>query len=417
MDALTLRHSSAMPAPTWSWLKANDCDLRIPAGLERKCQVTIAAGETLTETRASFEGAVAALQTRLYGADATEDTRAVVRAAQGVDHGAEDLDTPALSTYERHAVRSQVRRDIALDFETGVGIDARAYLNFLAGGTAVLASEPGSDEVTDICVTAEPGCSSGASVDIVAAAESTIEATLSINAEGDQAAFAGSTMRVFAGNNAKVNLTVYVTAGPGVTVVEDEGFVLDEGARVTVKHVVLGGGFTATGLAADLRGDTSRIDIDTRYLARGEEQRDFNYVIRHRGKKTVSNMDANGVLSGTSKKSLRGTIDLIHGCKGAEGTERETVLLASKGVDNKTVPTILCDEDDVAGNHGATIGHVRPEQLFYAACRGLSPEQTEALFMRAKFEDAALAAPTEEMHDNVVRMAKQLIPDFEEELA
>ena len=81
------------------------------------------------------------------------------------------------------------------------------------------------------------------------------------------------------------------------------------------------------------------------------------------------------------------------------------------------MPTILCDEDDVAGNHGATIGHVRPEQLFYAACRGLSPEQTEALFMRAKFEDAALAAPTEEMHDNVVRMAKQLIPDFEEELA
>ena len=44
---------------------------------------------------------------------------------------------------------------------------------------------------------------------------------------------------------------------------------------------------------------------------------------------------------------------------------RETVLLANKGVDNKTVPVILCDEDDVAGNHGATIGHVRDEQLFY----------------------------------------------------
>ena len=39
------------------------------------------------------------------------------------------------------------------------------------------------------------------------------------------------------------------------------------------------------------------------------------------------------------------------------------MLLANKGVDNKTVPVILCDEDDVAGNHGATIGHVRDEQL------------------------------------------------------
>ena len=78
------------------------------------------------------------------------------------------------------------------------------------------------------------------------------------------------------------------------------------------------------------------------------------------------------MLTGTSKKVYRGTIDLVHGCKGATGTERETVLLANKGVDNKTVPVILCDEDDVAGNHGATIGHVRDEQLFYLACRALT---------------------------------------------
>ena len=88
--------------------------------------------------------------------------------------------------------------------------------------------------------------------------------------------------------------------------------------------------------------------------------RDFNYELRHRGRKTECEIDANGVLTGTSKKVYRGTIDLVHGCKGATGTERETVLLANKGVDNKTVPVILCDEDDVAGNHGATIA---PEEI------------------------------------------------------
>ncbi|MFR7797344.1 MAG: SufB/SufD family protein [Collinsella sp.] len=105
--------------------------------------------------------------------------------------------------------------------------------------------------------------------------------------------------------------------------------------------------------------------IDTDYLGSREQVRDFNYELRHRGRKTECEIDANGVLTGTSKKVYRGTIDLVHGCKGATGTERETVLLANKGVDNKTVPVILCDEDDVAGNHGATIGHVRDEQLFY----------------------------------------------------
>ena len=418
MPGMTIRHASAMPAPTWSWLKVNDVTIQIPDDLERNCQVEIEAGDTLDNTT-SFEGSVAALQERIDSTrtDKPADERAMITAATGADRGAEELDIPALSTYEHRAVLSEIACDIANDFETGVGADMRAYLNFLAGGTAVLATEEGEEAEATIRVTTHEGEASGASIDIVAAPNSTFSIALSLDSAADAPAFMGSTMRVFAGAGARVDITVYLTASDAVTCVEDSGFVLDEGARVNVRHVVLGGGFTATGLAADLRGDRSRIDVDTSYLASGTQQRDFNYIIRHRGRKTVSNMDANGVLTGTSKKCLRGTIDLIHGAKGAEGNERETVLLASKGVDNKTVPNILCDEDDVAGNHGATIGHVRPDQLFYAACRGLSQEQTEALFLSAKLEDAALRSPNDAVRANVVRLGNQIIPHFEEEIA
>lgn len=418
MPGMTIRHASAMPASTWSWLKMNDVTIQIPDDLERNCQVEIEAGDTLDNTT-SFEGSVAALQERIDSArtDKPADERAMITAATGADRGAEELDIPALSTYEHRAVLSEVACDIANDFETGVGADMRAYLNFLAGGTAVLATEEGEEAEATIRVTTHEGEASGASIDIVAAPNSTFSIAISLDSDADAPAFMGSTMRVFAGAGARVDITVYLTASDAVTCVEDSGFVLDEGARVNVRHVVLGGGFTATGLAADLRGDRSRIDVDTSYLASGTQQRDFNYIIRHRGRKTVSNMDANGVLTGTSKKCLRGTIDLIHGAKGAEGNERETVLLASKGVDNKTVPNILCDEDEVAGNHGATIGHVRPDQLFYAACRGLSQEQTEALFLSAKLEDAALRSPNDAVRANVVRLGNQIIPHFEEEIA
>lgn len=418
MPGMTIRHASAMPAPTWSWLKMNDVTIQIPDDLERNCQVEIEAGDTLDNTT-SFEGSVAALQEHIDSArtDKPADERAMITAATGADRGAEELDIPALSTYEHRAVLSEIACDIASDFETGVGADMRAYLNFLAGGTAVLATEEGEEAEATIRVTTHEGEASGASIDIVAAPNSTFSIVLSLDSAADAPAFMGSTMRVFAGAGARVDITVYLTASDAVTCVEDSGFVLDEGARVSVRHVVLGGGFTATGLTADLRGDRSRIDVDTSYLASGTQQRDFNYIIRHRGRKTVSNMDANGVLTGTSKKCLRGTIDLIHGAKGAEGNERETVLLASKGVDNKTVPNILCDEDDVAGNHGATIGHVRPDQLFYAACRGLSQEQTEALFLSAKLEGAALQAPNDAVRANVVRLGNQIIPHFEEEIA
>ena len=430
MDALTIRNQNAMPAPTWGWLKMNSADIRVPEGLERDCQVTIEDADGLLDNQASFEGAVAKLQARLDAAraDEPEDTRASVRAASGEDVGAADLDTPALSTYEKCAVRSEVAGDVAADFETGVGADARAYLNMLAGSAAVLATEAGEHGAATVRVDAKPGTASGASVDVVAAEDSTIDLVISLDAvDGERladeagtpaaAGLLGSTLRVFAGTRSRVNVTVYLTADSGFTAIDDSGYVLDEDARVNVRHVVLGGGFTATGLAADLRGDGSRIDIDTSYLAAESDVRDFNYVVRHRGLKTECNIVANGVLTGSSKKTLRGTIDLVHGCKGSQGNERETVLLANEGVDNKTVPVILCDEDDVAGNHGATIGHVRPEQTFYAACRGLSQEATEALFLEAKLEDAALNAPDDSMRANVVRLSSRLVPDFEEAIA
>ena len=419
MDALVIKKANAMPAPTWSWLKMNETKVAVPAGLERDCQVVIENAGDLLETHASFEGAVEKLQQRVDARRGDADTRAILRAAQGHDAGASDLDTPALSSYEKKAALSQIAGDVAADFETGVGRDARAYLNFLAGGTAVLATEPGDEASATVRVSARPGTSSSASIDVVAAEDSELDLAISIDAAcgADQAAFAGSALRVFAGERSRVNVTVYLTCGAGVTCVEDSGFILDDDASVTVRHVVLGGSFTATGLAADLRGDRSRIDIDTSYLGAGADERDFNYIVRHRGKKTECNLDANGVLTGTSKKILRGTIDLMHGAKGAQGNERETVLLANKGVDNKTVPMILCDEDDVAGNHGATIGHVRPEQLFYMGCRGLSEKQAEELFISAKLEDAAITAPDEQMRDNVVRLASTLVDNFEEEIA
>ncbi len=92
------------------------------------------------------------------------------------------------------------------------------------------------------------------------------------------------------------------------------------------------------------------------------------------------------------------------------------MLLANKGVDNKTVPVILCDEDDVAGNHGATIGHVRNEQLFYLACRGLDQNAAEDLFVRAKWRTPRFPPPTS-TRAAVVRLGNNLIDNFEEELA
>lgn len=454
MDSLTIKHANAMPAPTWGWLRMNDTQIEIPMSLAPGGSMEVDAEDRLFDHAMSFEGAVAELQARLDAAraaadeDSTGDDRACVRAAlaenaarnvaaggaaemPGTAGTAEsgsagaptsNLELPALSRYQKRASLEEAALDVATAFETGIGADARAYLNFLARETMVLATAKDAREQATIRVEAEAGEAAAASIDVVAAPGSTLDlvvaldATAAMDADDDAAALAGTTLRVFAGSHARVNVTVYALGTPVAMLLDDEGYVLDESARVNVRHVVLGGELTVTGLAADVRGDTARLDIDTRYLASGSEQRDFNYVVRQRGRKTVSNMNANGVLTGTSKKVLRGTIDLVHGCKGSEGSEQETVLLASEGVDNKTVPTILCDEDDVAGNHGATIGHIRPEQLFYLESRGVSAEAAEALFIRAKLEDAALTAPDERIRASVLRLGEALIPGFTDDI-
>lgn len=450
MDSLTIKHANAMPAPTWGWLRMNDTQIEIPMSLAPGGSMEVDAEDRLFDHAMSFEGAVAELQARATANEGSAgDDRACVRAALAenaarnvaADGAAEmpgtaetaesgsanapaaDLELPALSRYQKRAALEEAALDVATAFETGIGADARAYLNFLARETMVLAAAKDTQERATVRVEVEAGEAAAASIDVVAAPGSTfdlviaLDATAAMGAEDNAtAALAGTTIRVFAGSHARVNVTVYALGTPAAKLLDDEGYVLDEGARVNVRHVVLGGELTVTGLAADVRGDTARLDIDTRYLASGSEQRDFNYVVRQRGRKTVSNMNANGVLTGTSKKVLRGTIDLVHGCKGSEGSEQETVLLASEGVDNKTVPTILCDEDDVAGNHGATIGHVRPEQLFYLESRGVSAEAAEALFIRAKLEDAALTAPDERIRASVLRLGEALIPGFTDDI-
>lgn len=249
------------------------------------------------------------------------------------------------------------------------------------------------------------GAANVACIDVVAAEGATVNLTVSLDSPAAGAGVAAVQVRVFASEYSHVNVTSAHTLDEGYTALDNTGIVAAEGAHVTVTHRMLGAGKSYTGLACDLRRDTARVDISTRYLAGNQDVRDFNYVVRHRGRKTMSNIEANGSLMGESKKTYRGTIDLVHGCKGSQGSENETVLLVDEKVDNKTIPVILCDEDDVAGNHGATIGHVAPDQMFYLKCRGLSQAAAEGLFATATLEETAIAIDDAQVRAGIARLA------------
>ncbi|MBQ8107317.1 MAG: SufD family Fe-S cluster assembly protein, partial [Ruminococcus sp.] len=133
-----------------------------------------------------------------------------------------------------------------------------------------------------------------------------------------------------------------------------------------------------------LQGYNSNLSADIAYLLGESKKLDLNLLASHKGKKSSSEINVRGVLKKGSEKVFKGTIDFLSGSEGAVGAEQEDVLLMDEGVVNKTVPLILCAEEDVSGSHGASIGRVDEKQVFYMRSRGLSEEKIYDLMAQAK---------------------------------
>ena len=204
--------------------------------------------------------------------------------------------------------------------------------------------------------------------------------------------------RIVVEAGAKLHLIEMLGVNEGQQHLESVGIEVHQDAAVDVKQYALGGSTIGLGLTANLVGARARLDLNNRYHATHEETLDINHLVRMRGTSTRAQLTESGVLNEAAKKTLRATIDLVRGAKDAQGNEIETVMILGDDVVNKTMPIILCDEDDVAGNHGATIGSVSTDQLDYLATRGLSHQAAEQLFIRALFEDAIINAPEEISH-------------------
>lgn len=290
--------------------------------------------------------------------------------------------------------------------ETGIGEEAAAWIVDAAGDGHYIEVPPHTKRKDPIVISTAAGqiahtaimVRAGATVTIVVIAAGTTE----------QPATSAALTRIYAERDARVSLIELIAAGNNRQHLEGVGIKADAHATIDVRQYALGGKRVVAGIAVDLAGDASRLDLTMHYHAGGDDLLDINHLCRHRGRATLSDLQSSGVLADRAHKTLRETIDLVHGAKGARGNEAETVLVTGDESVNKTLPTILCDEDDVAGNHGATIGSISQEQIAYLADRGLSRDEAEALFVRALFDDAIITAPVDEARAAAVARAEAI---------
>lgn len=193
-------------------------------------------------------------------------------------------------------------------------------------------------------------------------------------------------IKIYAEANAKVHLSMAQTLEKSEISFWDIGGELKENASVEIIKLEAGSKKVYTGTLMNLSGAKSSFDAQIGYYGKDKQKLDMNYVARHTGKRTVSNMETNGVLEDGAFKLFRGSIDFKPGCSGAKGDEKEEVLLLGDDVVNQTIPLILCSEEDVEGNHGASIGNLDEKTMFYLKSRGFSEEAAQNMVARARID-------------------------------
>ncbi len=293
----------------------------------------------------------------------------------------------------KEAVRSisgifpqNIERSVFDGMKTGMGEEVSDFINKNCNEALSIRAMCGAAADRPLRINYRLGGGDGyiAKQRITAEAGSSLTIIMDYSGTGAEGGFFGMQTKIYAAEGSTVNIIKLELLGRDYVYFEDIGGIAADNARINVIQMILGGGRNYSGLNVELSGYKSEFEGNVGYLCLDDQSLDLSYYTGHSGRKSKSSYKAVGALRDRANKVFRGTIDLKHGAKGAVGDEQEETLLLSKDVRNKTLPVILCDEDDVEGTHGASIGRLSPDMLFYLQSRGISEKEAELLMTRAK---------------------------------
>ena len=185
---------------------------------------------------------------------------------------------------------------------------------------------------------------------------------------------------LYAKKDSRIRLVQVMMRGEGQELLNDVGCICEKNGALDLLQVVVGKGDVYDGIWTELQKDHASLQAEIGYLLQNQQKFDVNLNVRHFGKVTESTIQADGTLMDAAEKIFRGTIDFVRGSADSVGAETEQVLLLGDDVVNKTIPVILCAEENVQGSHGAAIGELDEETLFYFGARELIVENAVTAF-------------------------------------
>lgn len=191
---------------------------------------------------------------------------------------------------------------------------------------------------------------------------------------------------------------IHVAAGAELTHVRIQTDAVDAFHLATIYAAVdgvydsftlnIGGRIVRTELHVSLNAPGAIAHMNGAQLLTGSQHADFTSVARHAAPNGTSRQTVKNVLAGRSRGVFQGRIEVARGAQKTDGYQMNRALLLSPDAEIDTKPELEIFADDVKCSHGATVGELDAEQLFYLRSRGIPDTEARSILVRAFLAEA-----------------------------
>ncbi|MFU7514290.1 Fe-S cluster assembly protein SufD [Clostridium sp. HCS.1] len=220
---------------------------------------------------------------------------------------------------------------------------------------------------------------------IVAEEDSEAKIIIKYNSMDDVSGYRNGVCKIFSKNSSNIQVVKVNLLNNNTVNIDSNLSDINSYGNVDFVSIDLGGKVSITNYHGDLIEDSSESNLSSIYLGGDKKIIDMNYVVTHKGIRSKSQITTKGALKGEASKIFRGTIDFKRGASKSAGAEEEYCMLLSPKAKAKALPLLLCEEDDVSGEHAAASGKIDENKLFYLMSRGLSYSDARRIIIEGAF--------------------------------
>ena len=218
---------------------------------------------------------------------------------------------------------------------------------------------------------------------IIAEANSKLTVVESYISTGNAAYFTNAVTEILAGNNAKVEHVKLQDEAADAFHIATIAGEFGRASNVTVHSFALGAKLSRTNIRAKLAGEGLECILNGLYLMRGEQLTDHHMIVEHAQPHCASHEYFNGILDDKSRGVFHGRILVRKIAQKTDAKQTNKNLLLSDNATADTKPQLEIYADDVKCTHGATIGQLNDESIFYLRSRGIGADNARRMLIHA----------------------------------